>query len=121
MIERFPSETLLEREPIMRGHSLTTLLLAGLFAVPASAQKGWMDVKDCPAKHPGPWLKIKDTPEQAQLRKELAGAGKIVYSSNRDGNWEIYVTNADGSDQKNLTSNPAWDIYPRWTPDGKHI
>ncbi|MBL8796525.1 MAG: PD40 domain-containing protein [Planctomycetia bacterium] len=81
----------------------------------------WMDIEDCPAKHPGPWLKIKDTPEQAQLRKELTNAGKIVFASNRDGNWEIYVCNADGSSQKNLTNNAAWDIYPRWTPDGKII
>src|SRR5689334_13565171 len=103
----------------MRRRSLTILICVGLLAHPASAQKGWMDVKDSPVKHPGPWLKIKDTPEQAQLRKELVGAGKIVFSSNRDGNWEIYVCNADGTGQKNLTSNPAWDIYPRWTPDGK--
>ena len=103
----------------MRRHYLPTLIVAGLCAVPASAQKGWMDVKDSPAKHPGPWLKIADTPEQAQLRKELAGAGKIVYSSNRDGNWEIYVANPDGTGQKNLTNHPGWDVYPRWTPDGK--
>ena len=80
-----------------------------------------MDISDCPAKHPGPWLKSKDSPEQAQLRKELANAGKIVFASNRDGNWEIYVCNADGSGQKNLTNSPAWDVYPRWTPDGKII
>src|SRR4051812_37942270 len=105
----------------MRSNSVATLVIAALCAPAAPAQNGWMDVKDSPAKHPGPWLKIKDTPEQARLRKELAGAGKIVYSSNRDGNWEIYVCNADGTGQKNLTNNPAWDVYPRWTADGKHI
>src|SRR6516162_9043680 len=106
----------------MRGISTFALLGVSLFAFRAAAQQpGWMDIRECPAKHPGPWLKIRDTPEQAQLRKELASAGKIVYSSNRDGNWEIYVCNADGSGQKNLTNNPAWDIYPRWTADGKII
>lgn len=104
---------------------LLIALLAGLaWLDPGNAQekgKGWLDIQDCPAKHPGPWLKIKDSPEQAQLRKELANAGKIAFASNRDGNWEIYVTNADGSGQKNLTNSPAWDIYPRWTPDGKIV
>ena len=35
------------------------------------------------------------------------------------------ATSATGADAArsrfNLTNNPAWDIYPRWTPDGKHI
>lgn len=97
------------------------LIVLCVSPLPALAQKRWMDIPDCPAKHPGPWQKIQDSPEQAQLRKELAKAGKIVFASNRDGNWEIYVTNADGSGQKNLTNHPAWDIHPRWTPDGKQI
>ena len=29
--------------------------------------------------------------------------------------------NADGSEQKRLTSNPAGDSCPRWSPDGKRI
>lgn len=93
--------------------------------VPSVAQdkppvnQGWMDIQDSPSKHPGPWLKINDTPQQAQLRKELSGAGQIVYSSNRDGNWEIYICRADGSGQKNLTNHSAWDGHPRWTADGK--
>jgi hypothetical protein len=89
------------------------------FSAAQKKGKGWLDVADSPVKHPGPWLTIKDTPEQLKLRKELAGVGKIAFASNRDGNWEIYVTNPDGSGQKNLTNQSGWDIYPRWTPDGK--
>ena len=33
--------------------------------------------------------------------------GKIVFHSDRDGNLEIYVIDADGSSQVNLTNNPA--------------
>ena len=93
---------------------IATLLLC-LLPAPALAQKsGWMDIQECPAKHPGPWLTIKDSPEQSKLRKELAASGKIAFASNRDGNWEIYVTNPDGTGQKNLTNHPGWDIGPRW-------
>ena len=88
---------------------------------PPPAKAGWMDIKDCPEKHPGPWQKIQDTPEQAAMRKELADKGRIVFTSNRDGNWEIYSCNPDGGDQKNLTKNPGWDSFPRWTSDGKRI
>ncbi len=43
---------------------------------------------------------------------------RIVFQSDRDGNWEIYVMDADGSNKTNLTNNPLLDIYPVWSPDG---
>jgi Tol biopolymer transport system component len=46
---------------------------------------------------------------------------KIAFTSNRDGNYEIYVMNADGSEQTNLTNHPAGDANPCWSPDGKRI
>ncbi len=39
---------------------------------------------------------------------------KIVFTSNRDGNWEIYVMNPDGSEQKRLTHNLVTDYSPEW-------
>jgi len=29
--------------------------------------------------------------------------------------------NHDGSSMRNLTNNPAFDAWPRWSPDGKQI
>lgn len=46
---------------------------------------------------------------------------KIAFVSGRDGNQEIYVMNADGSQQTNLSKNPARDYQPAWSPDGKQI
>jgi Ca2+-binding RTX toxin-like protein len=46
---------------------------------------------------------------------------QIVFDSNRDGDYEIYVMNADGSDQRNLSTNPSLDALPEWSPDGKDI
>ncbi|MBB17600.1 hypothetical protein CMK22_20225 [Candidatus Poribacteria bacterium] len=39
---------------------------------------------------------------------------KIAFSSKRDGNWEIYVMDANGQNQVNLTNNPAKDITATW-------
>ena len=39
---------------------------------------------------------------------------KITFVTDRDGNYEIYVMDADGSNQKNLTNNPAEDTEPEW-------
>jgi Tol biopolymer transport system component len=50
-----------------------------------------------------------------------SGGGVIAFSSNRDGNEELYVMNADGSDQRRLTNDPAYDHLPNWSPDGARI
>lgn len=47
--------------------------------------------------------------------------GRIAFTSDRDGNEEIYLMNADGTEQTNLTRNPAWDNDPWWSPDGSEI
>ncbi len=46
---------------------------------------------------------------------------KIVFRSMRDGNFEIYSMNPDGSDQTNLTQHRANDYAPVWSPTGKQI
>ena len=54
---------------------------------------------------------------------------RIVFLSDRDGhvnvhgwsNPDIYVMDADGGNQKNLTNNPKADWSPSWSPDGKRI
>jgi hypothetical protein len=38
--------------------------------------------------------------------------GQIAFASERDGNFELYRMNADGSDQTRLTNNPADDREP---------
>ncbi len=45
-------------------------------------------------------------------------AGKIVFTSTRDGNPEIYVMSADGSHVVRLTNNRAYDDQPATSPDG---
>ncbi len=46
---------------------------------------------------------------------------KITFFSDRDGNYEIYLMNSDGSAQMRLTSNPADDLNPVFSPDGSKI
>ena len=46
---------------------------------------------------------------------------RIAFESERDGNDEIYVMNADGSGVARLTVNDAIDGSPAWSPDGQRI
>ncbi len=48
-------------------------------------------------------------------------SGKIVFTSERDGNAEIYVMNPDGSGQTRLTFNSARDMFPALSPDGTRV
>lgn len=45
---------------------------------------------------------------------------RIVYASNHDGDYEIYVLNGDGSITQ-LTDNSYDDTGPNWSPDGSMI
>jgi len=45
----------------------------------------------------------------------------IAFVSNQDGNPEIYVMDADGSNPTRLTNNPGFDGAPTWSPDGTRI
>ena len=47
--------------------------------------------------------------------------GQIAFQSDRDGNYEIYVMDADGRNQHRLTNNPNDDWHPVWSPDGERI
>jgi len=45
----------------------------------------------------------------------------IAFNSERAGNTDIYIMNADGNDQRRLTDDPAYDAWPSWSPDGSQI
>ncbi len=46
---------------------------------------------------------------------------RIAFDSNRDGDYEVYVMNADGSAQRNVSDNGALDALPAWSSDGRQI
>jgi hypothetical protein len=44
-----------------------------------------------------------------------------LFSSNRSGDYEIYVMNPDGSSVQRLTTSSGADRWPAWSPDGTKI
>jgi Tol biopolymer transport system component len=76
----------------------------------------------------GGWFLIgcggSDPPSDLALRSpELAKASKarIVFSSNRDGNYEIYAMELDGLPQCRLTMDPQADFTPAWSSNRSQI
>ncbi len=78
----------------------------------------------------------RDTPVKAFARTDMDGDGvfdvidncrfdsnspEIAFSSNRSGNYEIYVMNSDGSNVIRRTLNSAVDSEPSFSSDGSKI
>ncbi len=51
----------------------------------------------------------------------VSPTGRIAFVSNRDGNFEIYLSDADGSHPINLSRHPLRDTQPTWNPDGSGV
>jgi TolB protein len=46
---------------------------------------------------------------------------QIVYQSPKSGSWDLYLINADGSNQRQLTNDPAIEGLAAWSPDGQWV
>ena len=55
------------------------------------------------------------------LMVDVDAQAQIAFVSERDGNYEIYVMEADGKNQRKLTINIGIDWFPSWSPDGERI
>ena len=45
----------------------------------------------------------------------------FAFSSNRSGNFEIYIRRVEGGGEFNITNDPADDVQPAFSPDGTSI
>lgn len=50
-----------------------------------------------------------------------ADGSRIVFTSNRNGNYDLFTMNADGSNQKVYVATAAWDEYGNWEPGSNRI
>ena len=50
-----------------------------------------------------------------------SNTGRVVFTSWKEGNHEIYIMDSVGGNKERLTHNPANDTDPDWSPDGTKI
>ena len=64
---------------------------------------------------------MTESPRQ-DIRPKFSPDGKrIAFTSSRDGNYEIYVMNSDGTNLVRVTNHPELDDFPAWHPDGRRL
>ena len=66
-------------------------------------------------------MRVTDHPGADIVASWSPDGTKFAFFTDRDGNWEIYVMDADGSHPVNLTRDPGNDFWPSWSPDGTKI
>ena len=66
---------------------------------------------------------VPTSPPAPGVTKVAAGAPPtdLVYDRVVRGNRDLYVTPADGGPERRLTDDPASDMLPRWTRDGRAV
>jgi Tol biopolymer transport system component len=64
-----------------------------------------------PATSFGPYARVAWSPDGRTL----------VFTSDRDGNADIYAINPDGSRLRRLTDNPEYDGDAAWSPGGRKL
>lgn len=80
------------------------------------------DVIDYPKELDEIFDKVYEIIDGAEEFKEnVSVADKIAFSSNRDGNSEIYLMDPDCSKVERLTYTDSDDYDPSWSPDGRKI
>jgi Tol biopolymer transport system component len=55
------------------------------------------------------------------LRKVIREPGKSWIQEDQPLNSEVFVANLNGSHQRNLSTSPAYDGWPVWSPDSRWI
>ena len=74
-----------------------------------------------PRPHFGAEVRFNPRFDFFALEVPQAGNPKLVFTSTRDGNAEIYSMNVDGTHLTRLTVNAYNDDHPRWSNDGTKI
>jgi len=66
---------------------------------------------------------VSPTAAEQEALQSLRGriVGQVIWESNRDGHWQLYTMNADGSGARRLVSSAADDTHARFSSDGARV
>ena len=76
-----------------------------------------------PGDRPATWAEATQlTFDDAEVETvDVSRDGQLLLSSDRAGNWDVWLLPAAGGELQQLTTDPAVDAGPRWSPDGRSV
>lgn len=80
----------------------------------------YMDIFECDLSG-GNLRRLTDAPGYDAEGAYSSDGAKIVFSSMRGGNPNLYIMNEDGSEQKAITDAPGYNGGPFFSPDGAQV
>jgi TolB protein len=86
---------------------------------PLLSAKGPSTTTTFVSPQPQPFDSALPAPGAAQGRPKATGW--VAFHSERSGNLDIWIMRDNGSDLRQLTTDPERDIEPDWSPDGSQI
>jgi Tol biopolymer transport system component len=104
-----------------------SLIACALHSHPGGENLGWrINILDVKAARENPQGKNMRTVLPAAENDQDTPAwspdgNRIAFSAVRDGQWEMFVVDVDGSNLRQLTTSSADDLHPTWSPDGSTI
>jgi TolB protein len=66
-------------------------------------------------------VRLTDNTADARVPAWSPDGSKVLFQTDRDGNWEIYSVRADGTQATRLIAHPASDTWASFSPDGTRI
>ena len=69
----------------------------------------------------GEATRVTHTPEPEANLAWAPDSRRLIYASARDGAWRLYLYDFRGDTERRLTSDPAGDLHPTFSPDGKQV
>lgn len=71
---------------------------------------------------PATWADVTQlTFDEADFESIDVHDGSLLLSSDRSGNWDVFVMSASGGALRPTTTDSALDAGPRWSPDGEEV
>ena len=65
--------------------------------------------------------RLTDDPANDRMPRFSPDNSQIAFCSNRTGDYDIYLIDANGGQAVQVTADPAHEIHPSWSPDGKYL
>ena len=59
-------------------------------------------------------INVTQNPAEEYLSTWAPDGNWVAFTSNRDGNQELYISRSDGSDLYNISNHPSEDSFPSW-------